>query len=519
MFNRQLLRQFYLATLSAVAFFMPLSVWLLSFFIIAMLVVWIADGGFVRIAGLKKENLNILIFLCTYSVYLLWLINTADLKAGLSELRLKLPLMVFPVVIGLSEPLNKKEIKLVLSFFIAGVVMSTLAGLIAYSTVDSISYIDNPRKISPFISHIRLALMINFSIVCSAWYFVSDNTRKTRFLYLLSAVWLSVFLFFLLSLTGIIIFVLIIFISLFIVVRKSTNFILKASLALFVSVLFISSLFYFSGEISNFYKKGNAYDYPLKYRTLNGNPYLHFPERKDIENGNPVWIYINEDELRKEWNLRSEINFDSTDLRNQKLTYTLIRYLASMGLTKDSAGMSVLNEKDIRYIENGISNKLFTEGKPIKSKVYEIIWQIDYYRNGGNPSGHSVTQRIEFLRTGINLFTGNLIFGTGPGDLGKEMTAQYNKDKSKLDPEYRFLSHNQYLTFLESFGISGFIIICFSVLLPVIRSGIFKSFLFSMFFLIILLSMMGEDTLETHTGVSFFAYFYSLFIFGKEKNE
>jgi hypothetical protein len=37
-----------------------------------------------------------------------------------------------------------------------------------------------------------------------------------------------------------------------------------------------------------------------------------------------------------------------------------------------------------------------------------------------------------------------------------------------------------------------------------------------LFFFIVLFSMLGEDTLETHTGVSFFAYFYSLFVFGEE---
>ena len=31
--------------------------------------------------------------------------------------------------------------------------------------------------------------------------------------------------------------------------------------------------------------------------------------------------------------------------------------------------------------------------------------------------------------------------------------------------------------------------------------------------------MLGEDTLETHTGVSFFAYFYSLFVFGIVETE
>jgi hypothetical protein len=39
------------------------------------------------------------------------------------------------------------------------------------------------------------------------------------------------------------------------------------------------------------------------------------------------------------------------------------------------------------------------------------------------------------------------------------------------------------------------------------------------FFIIIVISMLWEDTLETQTGISFFAYFYSLFIFGRDEEK
>jgi hypothetical protein len=519
MLNRPILRQFYIGTLSATAFFMPLSVWLLTFFIIALLLIWIADGGLMRISGLKKEKIAILIFSGTYFVYLLWMTNTSDLSFGLRELTLKLPLMIFPLVIGFSDPLDKKEMKTVLSFFIAGVVLSSLIGFIAYSFGKDISNIDNPRKISLFISHIRLALMTNLSVVCSAWYYVSDTSGKTRYIYLISVIWLTVFLFLLLSVTGIIIFSFLLFILLFLIVRKSGNAILKTGLVVFVIALIFSTVIYLSGEIKAYYKNGNAYSYPLKEKTVNGNAYLHYTDRKDIENGNPVWIYLNEEELRKEWNLRSSINYNSLDLKKQDLRYTLIRYLTSAGLTKDSAGLAKLSNDDIRFIENGITNKLFTEGKPVKSKIYEIIWQIDYYLNGGNPSGHSVTQRIEYFKKGWHLLGDNFLTGTGTGDVKKEFANQFRKEKSNLASEYIYMPHNQYLTFLISFGISGFLIICCSILIPVIIRKVFKSFLFNIFFIIILFSMLGEDTLETHTGVSFFAYFYSLFVFGNVTGE
>lgn len=514
MFNVEVLRKYYIGTLSATAFFMPLSVWLLTFFIIAMFLVWIADGGLMRIAELRKDKIAILIFTGTYLVYLIWMINTSDLSFGLRELELKLPLLVFPLVIGLSRPLNKKEIKIIFSFFIAGVVLSSIIGITMYAFGKDISDIDNPRKISPFISHIRLALMTNFSVVCSAWYYVSDTTGKNRFIYLLAAIWLTVFLFLLLSLTGIIIFAVLLIISIFLVVSRSKNVILKISLILIVTALLISSSFFISEEIKSFYKKGNAYSYPLKDQTANGNPYLHYPDRKDIENGNPVWIYINEEELREEWNSRSSVKYDSNDFRNQKLRYTLIRYLTSEGLTKDSAGLAKLRDIDIRYIENGITNVLFTEGKPFKSKIYEIIWQIDYYLNGGNSSGHSVTQRIEYLKKGWHLFKDNILTGTGTGDVKHEFINQFSKETSLLESQYIYLPHNQFLTFLISFGIIGFLIISCSILIPAIIKKGFRSFLFTCFFIIILMSMLGEDTLETHPGVSFFAYFYSLFVFG-----
>ena len=43
-----------------------------------------------------------------------------------------------------------------------------------------------------------------------------------------------------------------------------------------------------------------------------------------------------------------------------------------------------------------------------------------------------------------------------------------------------------------------------------------KDYWFMMFFFIAFLSMLNEDTLETHAGVTFFSYFYSLFLFARD---
>jgi hypothetical protein len=519
MTNGNMFRKLYLAVLSAIGFFLPLSVWLLSFFTILLVIVSIAGGGLSNIKLLLNKKRTVLIFLGFYIVYVVWMVGTNDFSSGLWELKKKLPILVFPLAVGLLEPLSRKEIKNLLSFFITGVVLSSVAG-VAVKIVPVLSGLTDSREISLFDSHIRLALMAVFSIYCSGWlYLASEIENKRNLIYPAVAIWLIAFLFLLLSLTGIIAFSVVLVLTLLISIVKSDNPLYKYSISAFL-ILFIGAVtFFMFGQIKSFYSESASYPVPLEKTTLNGRDYLHWPGRKDIENGNKVWIYINEDELREEWNKKSHISYDGLDRKGQVLRFTLIRYLTSEGLRKDSLGISKLERYDIANIENGMTNHLFSEGKPLRAKIYEVIWQIDFYIKGGNPSGNSVTQRIEYLKTGWHIFLKAPLFGSGTGDLGKEFELQYNLDKTILIPEYRAQTHNQYMTFLISFGVVGFVIICFTMLFPFIKSNGFRSYLPTVFLVITILSMLGEDPLETHTGISFFAYFYSVFIFGKSDEE
>jgi hypothetical protein len=517
MVNDQLIRKFYITSLSATGFFLPLSIWLLTFFIIILVFIWLTDNGIKRIPNLTGSKKAVLITCIAYFIHIIWMINTSNIPKGALELKIKLPMLIFPLVIGLSKPLNRFEMKIVISSFIAGVVTSSIAGLVIKSWIAS-SMITETREISAFISHIRLALMTDLAIFGAAWYFILDFRTKEvkKYFYLFAALWLTVFLFILLSITGIIIFFVILYLTMIYLVFSLRKVFLKYVVLLFSFIsIFLVSL-YINIEIRSFYNPGSTYPFPPEQKTANGNPYQHYIERRDIENGHLVWFYINEKELKNEWRKRSPYQYDSTDKMGQELRFTLIRYLTSMGLRKDSIGIASLAAGDVNNIENGITNRLFTLRKPIKSKIYEVIWQIDYYHNGGNPSGHSVTQRIEYLKTGWEIFKRNFFFGTGTGDLSDEFKLQYLNDNSALRPQYRHLTHNQYLTFLGSFGIIGFVIISLSLVIPAFVNRSFRSFLFFVFSVVMILSMLGEDTLETHTGVSLFAYFYSLFIFGKE---
>ena len=144
------------------------------------------------------------------------------------------------------------------------------------------------------------------------------------------------------------------------------------------------------------------------------------------------------------------------------------------------------------------------------------MWQIREYRNGGDPSAHSITQRFEYFSTGISIVKNHFWLGVGTGDVPGAFEEQYRTDDSQLEKDWRLRAHNQYLTFLISFGIFGFILIMSVLLFPVFGEKAWKSYYSGIFLVIAFLSMLNEDTLETSVGAVFFAYFYALFLFSKQ---
>jgi len=94
---------------------------------------------------------------------------------------------------------------------------------------------------------------------------------------------------------------------------------------------------------------------------------------------------------------------------------------------------------------------------------------------------------------------------------------QYEKMKSKLAPDQRWRSHNQFLSLFVGFGILGLLWFLFAILYPPIVLGKFRDYFFLVFFIIAMLSMMPEDTIESQLGVTFFAFFYAFFLFGRKE--
>jgi O-antigen ligase len=162
-----------------------------------------------------------------------------------------------------------------------------------------------------------------------------------------------------------------------------------------------------------------------------------------------------------------------------------------------------------------MTNYRFANSLPIYKRIYQIVWEFDVYRKGGNPSGHSVTQRIEYYKMAFQIIKENFWLGTGTGGYDLAYQKKYDQNKFFQEQKFRQRSHNMFLSYLIDFGLIGLIYICMALFSPVFLERKTKSPLLLVFLLIVLISFMNEDSLNNHDAISFFAFLYPLFLYSK----
>jgi len=476
---------------------------------------WLLEGRFLQKWNLLKQRPAILIISLFYLVHLLGMIYTSDFSWGFHDLRIKLPLFVLPFVIGTSAPLNNKQLKIILNFYLAAVLIGSIISAYFIFGFDGRS-VHTIVQISPFISHIRWSLMVVMSIFIIFWLIIKYQ-GWIRWSYIPLIIWLVFYLFILQVLTGIVIFILTSAIILIRIAFTSKQLMLKwFTIIIFFTLLLLSGS-YISHAYARFFTFEKIDAKTLTKSTAKGNPYSHDLTSKCVENGHYIYMYICEPELRESWNKRSKLNYDGKALDGAALKDCLIRYLTSKGLRKDAEGINKLTDNEIKYIELGMTNYIATDKYALYPRVYTAMWELYNYSLGANPSGYSISQRIEFIKTAFHIIENNFWFGVGTGDVPDAFSRQYEIDNSKLAKQNRLRAHNQLVTFMLTFGIFGFLIILISLLAPAIILKKFSNYLFLVIFIIGFLSFLNEDTLETHQGISFFAFFYALFLFYDSK--
>jgi hypothetical protein len=517
-------RYVYLFALALLVCCLPLSKYLLSISQFLLAVNWILEGRFRHRALLLKKNPEILLIPSIFLVYAFGLLFTGNTLTGLTKIKNVLPLLLLPLVTGSSHPLSKREFKGLLLLYVASVVAAVLVCVINYLLDPAIADGDF-RRISIFMQHSRfslLVLMAVFILLYMVFYDYFATHRRLKTFFLIIALALTGFLFFLRSFTGM---VLLILLGTLFILRTTylSNSRMTRMIALLIVVLFYGALIVFMVHPVLKYFHPELVDVStLEKTTASGHPYTHDPSSGILENGYYADLYVCEPELRTGWNGISKIPYDSTDRKGQQISYTLKRYLTSKNLRKDSAGLRHLGKADITAIENGLANYRFREKPGLSQRLYEIIWEIHVFHKTGFVSYHSVGQRIVFFRTAMQVIRKNFPWGTGTGDVYDAMLKEADANKISLSRNWEGKPHNQYLFLIIAFGVPGFLWILFAWIYPVVKTKCYKNLLFNIFAAIIVVSMLANDTLESYEGIVFFSFYYCLFAFGlqpaKNKN-
>lgn len=435
--------------------------------------------------------------------HVLSLIWSNNLDYGIHDVKVKLPLIVLPLVLTAKPIFERRNLKFILGFFLASVLFVTILNFLKYNQVFGNRTYDDIRGMSLFDSHVRLGLMVVMGIVVVVQLY---RWRTIPFLVALSIIlWLHYYTYFSQVLSGVMVLFAVYCIHGFYWIYKRNKTLAFSSLILFIATITMALIWLFKPITYD------TEDYKLsdlrKETTIEGNLYTHRLGEVSPETGKPIDIYICHAELKREWNKVSDILYDGgRDVKGQLIYRTLIRYMASKDLKKDAESFQLLTKNDILAIEKGHSS-IYNKG--IWSRFYGLRYQLS---NVSDPNGHSLLQRMEYWRTGTQIARQNWLIGTGIGDVQDSFNHQYNKNNSMLSEENRVRTHNMYITFLLSLGILGITMLIVSHL-QFLKIQFSRGDLVGLaFIVIILISYLVEDTLETQSGVTFFGLFYGLFI-------
>jgi O-antigen ligase len=529
---RPYVNQAYLLGLLMVAVGLTLSPFLMGMSQFWLVLVWLVDAltpPFKGAGGIKTKlsrfwhNKAAVLLVAFYLMHVVGLLWTSDFEYALKDLRVKLPILVMPFVLSSMPPLDRKRFDFVMLVYVLSVFIATLFSSISYWRHDY----EDVREISHFISHIRFCLNIVFSMAVIGYYIFKMRVLRehgvpafgvkvavNQFLMWFIWLWFAYQIYIFESLTGYVILAAVVLVSAvyaFLRWQKAWGWRIAIA-ALLVAVVVTGTLVVWH-EMKPLLKVEPVDFATLEKKTAQGNDYWHDTIHNPVEDGKYVGLYYCRKELQEAWQQRSALPLN--DSAGVMLEPTLARYLTSKGLRKDAQGVMALTDEDIHNIEQGVANYNNWQHPGLRARLSSTLFEYGLYRKYNNPNGGSLSQRIEFTRASLHLIGQHPWFGVGTGDVPQAFSQAYDEIHSPLQVEYRFRAHNQYLAIAVAFGLVGLAFFLFVLFYPWFASRKNHTYLYLVFFCIMLLSMFPEDTLETQAGATLFAFFMALLLFAK----
>jgi O-antigen ligase len=509
----------YYGSLCLFVIFLPSSRYMLTVSEVLLICNWLAEADFKTKFNRLRSDKPAQAFILIYVLNVIGLLWSEDPGyAFKNDLLHKLPTLFLPLIVATSPVPDRKKIRILLLLFVSSVLVVSFIGFFSRILHSNLFF----REASPFIPGLYLGIML----IIAAFQLpllVKQMTGNRMYFYASLAIsaWLIFFLFYLRALSGIASFVAVLIYIVVFLIKRSRGVLAKIS----VPAIFILLAGLAAWPLVNIYKQINsetATDFStLASNTAQGTPYLHDTVNIIRENGNLVYIYIADVELRDAWNEKSDLDFDGNDLMNQELRSTLYRYMASLSLKKDRQGFEKLSDTDIRAIEKGTTNYLNVRRPGFYIRAYEEMMSLKVYYQSSRreTSWGSLTKRIDLWRASLVAFRERPVLGWGTGGILKAVDYGIEKNGSTMSG-LNLKPHSQYLYVLLTLGLTGLIITVMLYVFFIVRKQAHQSFMFILFLIVFLVNFTGNNSFESQSGQNlfvFFSLFYGYFYPGLKK--
>ena len=507
---------FFYASVFLFAVSLPFSEFMISLSSALLVISTISTGNFAEKWKRLTNQPAALLIISIFFVYVIGMIFTKNLHLALYELQKTAFILVVPLCISISPPIRYNLFRKIIISFLAAVNLASAVAIFRLIFREQLGIHDIWEIM--FVSHIGFSfqLLLSIAILINELYNHKIDNKIVKYVLFADIIYLTAFLFILKSLTGLGTFAVLMIIHLFFIIPKIKSQFRKRLAQFSLLVTILGGFAYLGWCVNRFYDTKGINLAQLPEKTQGGHLYHHDLNDKLLENGNYVGLFLCEEELEKGWERRSPLAYHQIDQNGFPVSETLIRYLTSKGLTKDSVGVSKLAPEDIRSIENGIANYIYTDRfSSLYTRIYQTIWELDVYYKTGNPNLKSLAKRIEFEKAAFTIIREHPFFGVGTGNWKQAFYDAYQKNKSQLEPVQYGSSHNQYLNYLVKFGILGFLWIIFAWIFPLFLTNKQHYYPIVLLLLILGIANFSDSNLEAHMGISFFVFFYSLFLFSE----
>ncbi len=109
-YNNTLNTKIYEFSLLLLVISLPFSNYTLSVSMIILAINWLLDKRLAEKLKIIIHRKSILLITIVYLIHVIGLLYSSNLEYGLHDLRIKLPLLALPIIIGTSQPLDKKKL-------------------------------------------------------------------------------------------------------------------------------------------------------------------------------------------------------------------------------------------------------------------------------------------------------------------------------------------------------------------------------------------------------------------------